>query len=78
MVAVAPTLDARSQVSPSCLVEVMLSPAFSGLTRTKRYRRSEEFIRILKDLWANDPAEFRGCFYRIHDFDINPKPLAVP
>lgn len=48
------------------------------LEHDERYRRSEEFIRVLKELWTNDAAEFAGDFYRIHDFDIKPKPLAAP
>lgn len=44
------------------------------LEHDERYRRSEEFIRVLRELWTNDHAEF----YRIHDFDIKPKPLAAP
>jgi FMNH2-dependent dimethyl sulfone monooxygenase len=48
------------------------------LEHDERYRRSEEFIRVLKELWTNESAEFRGDFYRIHDFDINPKPVAAP
>ncbi|NIH85326.1 dimethylsulfone monooxygenase SfnG [Amycolatopsis granulosa] len=46
------------------------------LEHDERYRRSEEFIRVLKELWTADSAEFRGDFYRIHDFDIKPKPVA--
>ncbi|WP_409183108.1 dimethylsulfone monooxygenase SfnG [Amycolatopsis sp. VS8301801F10] len=48
------------------------------LEHDERYRRSEEFIRVLKQLWTDDHAEFRGDFYRIHDFDIKPKPVAGP
>ncbi|WP_037368788.1 dimethylsulfone monooxygenase SfnG [Amycolatopsis orientalis] len=48
------------------------------LEHDERYRRSEEFIRVLKELWTDDHAEFRGDFYRIHDFDIKPKPVAGP
>src|SRR3954468_19002012 len=48
------------------------------LEHDERYRRSEEFIRVLKELWTNESAEFRGDFYRIHDFDIKPKPVAAP
>ncbi|GAA3541387.1 dimethyl sulfone monooxygenase SfnG [Amycolatopsis ultiminotia] len=46
------------------------------LDHDERYRRSEEFIRVLKELWTDDHAEFGGDFYRIHDFDIKPKPQA--
>lgn len=48
------------------------------LEHDERYRRSEEFIRVLKRLWTDDHAEFGGDFYRIHDFDIKPKPVAGP
>ncbi|WP_410578100.1 dimethylsulfone monooxygenase SfnG [Amycolatopsis sp. lyj-108] len=48
------------------------------LEHDERYRRSEEFIRVLKELWTNDHAEFAGDFYRIHDFDIKPKPVGRP
>jgi FMNH2-dependent dimethyl sulfone monooxygenase len=52
------------------------------LEHDERYRRSEEFIRVLREIWTpSDPetgAEFRGDFYRIHDYDLKPKPLAVP
>ncbi|MEC3978763.1 dimethylsulfone monooxygenase SfnG [Amycolatopsis sp. H20-H5] len=48
------------------------------LEHDERYRRSEEFIRVLKELWTSDSAEFRGDFYRIHDFDIKPKPEFGP
>jgi FMNH2-dependent dimethyl sulfone monooxygenase len=48
------------------------------LEHDERYRRSEEFIRVLKALWTDDHAEFGGDFYRIHDFDIKPKPVAGP
>ncbi|WP_435158720.1 dimethylsulfone monooxygenase SfnG [Amycolatopsis sacchari] len=48
------------------------------LEHDERYRRSEEFIRVLRELWTDDHAEFRGDFYRIHDFDIKPKPLTGP
>ncbi|OXM49043.1 dimethylsulfone monooxygenase SfnG [Amycolatopsis alba] len=48
------------------------------LEHDERYRRSEEFIRVLKELWTDDHAEFAGDFYRIHDFDIKPKPVGRP
>ncbi|MFE5568034.1 dimethylsulfone monooxygenase SfnG [Amycolatopsis japonica] len=48
------------------------------LEHDERYRRSEEFIRVLKELWTSDHAEFAGDFYRIHDFDIKPKPVGRP
>jgi FMNH2-dependent dimethyl sulfone monooxygenase len=47
------------------------------LEHDERYRRSEEFIRVLREIWTSDHAEFSGDFYRLHDFDLKPKPLAA-
>ncbi|QUQ68962.1 dimethylsulfone monooxygenase SfnG [Kutzneria sp. CA-103260] len=46
------------------------------LEHDERYRRSEEFIRVLREIWTSEHAEFSGDFYRLHDFDLKPKPLA--
>jgi FMNH2-dependent dimethyl sulfone monooxygenase len=46
------------------------------LEHGERYRRSEEFIRYLREIWTSDHAELSGDFYRLHDFDLKPKPLA--
>jgi FMNH2-dependent dimethyl sulfone monooxygenase len=48
------------------------------LEHGERYRRSEEFITYLKEIWTSDHAEFNGDFYRLHDFDMLPKPLDLP
>ncbi|WHT21837.1 dimethyl sulfone monooxygenase SfnG [Crossiella sp. CA-258035] len=48
------------------------------LEHDERYRRSEEFIRVLREIWTSEAAEFRGDFYRLHDFDLKPKPVEVP
>jgi FMNH2-dependent dimethyl sulfone monooxygenase len=45
------------------------------LEHDERYRRSEEFIRYLREIWTSEHAEFSGDFYRLHDFDLKPKPL---
>jgi FMNH2-dependent dimethyl sulfone monooxygenase len=47
------------------------------LEHDERYRRSEEFIRVLKASWTEDEAEFSGDFYNLHGYNLNPKPLAV-
>jgi len=47
------------------------------LEHGERYRRSEEFIGYLREIWTSDHAEFNGDFYRLHDFDLKPKPLAL-
>lgn len=46
------------------------------LEHGERYRRAEEFIRYVREIWTSDHAEFGGDFYRLHDFDLKPKPVA--
>ena len=48
------------------------------LEHDERYRRSEEFIRVLKASWTEDEAEFSGDFYNLHGYNLKPKPLAIP
>jgi dimethylsulfone monooxygenase len=48
------------------------------LEHDERYRRSAEFLQVLRKLWTEDDVEFRGDFYRIHDFTLKPKPLVTP
>jgi FMNH2-dependent dimethyl sulfone monooxygenase len=48
------------------------------LEHDERYRRSEEFIRILTGLWTEDVFTFAGDFYRIREAPLRPKPLAKP
>ncbi|MFZ2242633.1 MAG: dimethyl sulfone monooxygenase SfnG [Gordonia amarae] len=47
------------------------------LEHDERYRRSEEFITYLRQIWTSEHAEFSGDFYRLHDFDLKPKPAEV-
>jgi FMNH2-dependent dimethyl sulfone monooxygenase len=48
------------------------------LDHDERYRRSEEFVRVLTGLWTEDEFSFFGDFYRIHDAPLRPKPLSKP
>lgn len=48
------------------------------LEHDERYRRSEEFIRVLKGIWTGDDFSFRGDFYRINHFTLKPKPIQQP
>ncbi|NDZ79509.1 dimethyl sulfone monooxygenase SfnG [Streptomyces sp. SID10853] len=48
------------------------------LEHDERYRRSEEFIRALRQIWTEDHAELAGDFYRLRDFSLKPKPLNTP
>ena len=45
------------------------------LEHDERYRRSAEFLQVLRKIWTEDDVDFRGDFYRIHDFPLEPKPL---
>ncbi|MEB3371412.1 dimethylsulfone monooxygenase SfnG [Saccharopolyspora mangrovi] len=48
------------------------------LEHDERYRRTEEFIRVLRGLWTQPNFEFSGDFYQIHDFSLRPTPHDVP
>jgi len=48
------------------------------LEHDERYRRSEEFIRVLKGIWTQDNFSFAGDFYRFHDYTLRPKPVQKP
>lgn len=45
------------------------------LDHDERYRRSEEFIRVLRGIWSLDNFNFRGDFYRFTNYSLKPKPL---
>jgi FMNH2-dependent dimethyl sulfone monooxygenase len=46
------------------------------LDHDERYRRSEEFIRAIRAVWAEDNFTLRGDFYRFSNYTLKPKPLA--
>ena len=48
------------------------------LEHDERYRRSEEFIRVLRGIWTEDNFSFHGDFYQINDFTLKPKPQQRP
>ncbi|MEX1063499.1 MAG: dimethyl sulfone monooxygenase SfnG [Balneolaceae bacterium] len=45
------------------------------LEHDERYRRSEEFIEVLKSLWEKEETTYRGDFYQISDAPSKPKPV---
>ncbi|MFG2365915.1 dimethylsulfone monooxygenase SfnG [Streptomyces mirabilis] len=55
-------------------------PQVLGFARTggTPIRRSEEFIRALRQIWTEDHTELAGDFYRLRDFSLKPKPLNTP
>lgn len=48
------------------------------LDHDERYRRSEEFIRVLKSMWTEEETTFKGDFYRINQAPLKPKPKQTP
>jgi FMNH2-dependent dimethyl sulfone monooxygenase len=48
------------------------------LDHDERYRRSEEFIQVLKGLWTQDRLTFKGDFYRINEGWLKPRPTSAP
>lgn len=48
------------------------------LEHGERYRRSNEFMQVLRGLWTEKDFSLLGDFYRIHDFTLQPSPVDVP
>jgi FMNH2-dependent dimethyl sulfone monooxygenase len=47
------------------------------LEHDERYRRSGEFIEVLRKLWTEENVQIRGDFYRVDDFTLRPGPYHV-
>jgi FMNH2-dependent dimethyl sulfone monooxygenase len=47
------------------------------LEHDERYRRSAEFIEVLRALWTQENVQFAGDFYRVNDFTLRPGPYPV-
>jgi len=48
------------------------------LEHDERYRRSEEFIEVLRALWSQGgPVDYAGFFYRLKGVDFRPKPVSA-
>jgi len=48
------------------------------LEHDERYRRSAEFLQVLRAIFDGDHADFQGDFYRLHDYSISPHPSSAP
>ncbi|MBI3743596.1 MAG: TIGR03619 family F420-dependent LLM class oxidoreductase [Chloroflexi bacterium] len=49
-----------------------------GVPWRERGARTDEYIRAMKALWANDRAEFAGRYVQFHDVFSEPKPVQKP
>jgi FMNH2-dependent dimethyl sulfone monooxygenase len=48
------------------------------LDHDERYRQSEEFIQVIRDLWTKETTDYKGDFYRINKAPLKPKPINQP
>lgn len=48
------------------------------LEHDARYRRSSEFIDVLRGIWTEDEFSYAGEFYKIDKYHLNPKPTFKP
>lgn len=48
------------------------------LAHDERYKRSREFIEVVKGIWTTDNFSYNGKFYKAQDFTLKPKPFQKP
>lgn len=48
------------------------------LDHEERYRKAEEFIRVLRGAWTEDGFTFKGDFFRTEDLTFRPQPSVQP
>lgn len=49
--------------------------AATGADHARRGARAEEYVRVLRTLWTDDPARFDGEFYTVPPSRMAPKPV---
>lgn len=50
----------------------------SNIPFQNRGKRADEFVQVLKRIWADDVVEFKGKYYSIPASKIGPKPIQKP
>jgi probable F420-dependent oxidoreductase len=50
----------------------------TGVPYERRGARVEEFVACLRAVWADDPVDFAGEFYRVPPAKVDPKPVQQP
>jgi probable F420-dependent oxidoreductase len=50
----------------------------AGASWARRGARADEFLRVLKAVWTEDPVEFAGEFYRVPRARVAPRPVQRP
>lgn len=74
----AATLDVLSHGRLDLGLGVGWSPtefAATGASRDRRGARAEEYVRVLRTLWTDDPASFDGEFYTVPPSRMAPRPV---
>ncbi len=49
-----------------------------GVPSHERGRRTNEYLRIMIELWTNDPSSYQGRFYNFSGVRFGPKPVQQP
>ncbi len=49
----------------------------TGASHERRGARAEEYVRVLRTLWTDDPASFDGEFYTVPPGRMDPRPVQV-
>ena len=50
----------------------------SNIPFNNKGKRADEYVRVLKKIWAEDNVEFKGQYYNIPQSKIGPKPVQKP
>ena len=50
----------------------------TGVPADRRGARADEFLKVLRAAWGDDPVEFAGEFYKIPRSYVRPKPVQRP
>ena len=50
----------------------------SNVPFSNKGKRADEYVRVLKKIWAEENVEFKGEYYSIPQSKIGPKPLQKP
>ena len=50
----------------------------SNVPFSNKGKRADEYVRVLKKIWAEENVEFKGQYYSIPQSKIGPKPLQKP
>ena len=44
----------------------------------RRYEYSEEYVKIMKELWATGTSSHKGAYFQMEDCKLSPRPSVMP